>query len=155
MTMLALRMGLRSIDICNLRLSDICWTSRTISIVQRKTGVPLTLPFPVEVGNLLARYITEARPPQCQEPNLFVALASLLSRKGERQGLGYQSPRREKPDERPHCPDVGVPSLDGAVLALSLEVFDGLRRDKCDVDYVPRPQKAEKPPARVRRHPQC
>jgi len=74
MTMLALHMGLRSIDICNLRLSDICWRSRTISIVQRKTGVPLTLPFPVEVGNLLARYITEARPPECHEPNLFVSL---------------------------------------------------------------------------------
>lgn len=80
MMMLALRMGLRSIDICNLRLSDICWTSRTISIVQRKTGVPLTLPFPVEVGNLLARYITEARPPQCQEPNLFVTLSPPYTR---------------------------------------------------------------------------
>ncbi len=74
MTMLALRMGLRSVDICNLRLSDVSWTSRTISIVQKKTGAPLTLPFPVEVGNLLARYITEARPPQCGEPNLFVTL---------------------------------------------------------------------------------
>jgi site-specific recombinase XerD len=73
MTMLALRMGFRSIDICNLRLSDICWKSRTISIVQRKTGAPLTLPFPVEVGNLLARYITEARP-ECDEPGVFVKL---------------------------------------------------------------------------------
>jgi len=75
MTLLALRMGLRSTDICSLRLSDICWKSRTISIVQRKTGAPLRLPFPVEVGNLLARYITEARPPECdEEPNLFVTL---------------------------------------------------------------------------------
>lgn len=72
-TMLALRMGLRCVDICNLCLSDISWTSRTISFVQQKTGEPLTLPFPVEVGNLLAGYILEARP-QCDLPNVFITL---------------------------------------------------------------------------------
>ena len=73
MTILALRMGLRSVDICNLYLSDISWKSRTISIVQQKTGAPLTLPFPVEVGNILARYILEGRP-KCDVPNVFIAL---------------------------------------------------------------------------------
>ena len=73
MTMLALRMGLRSVDICNLCLSDISWRSRTICIVQQKTGAPLTLPFPVGVGNLLARYILEGRP-KCDEPNVFITL---------------------------------------------------------------------------------
>lgn len=72
-TMLALRMGLRCVDICNLCLSDISWTSKTISFVQQKTGEPLTLPFPVEVGNLLAGYILEARP-KCDEPNVFITL---------------------------------------------------------------------------------
>jgi len=71
--MLALRLGLRSIDICNLRLSGISWKERTLSVIQQKTQVPLTLPFPVEVGNLLARYILEARP-QCQEPYVFITL---------------------------------------------------------------------------------
>jgi integrase len=32
----------------------------------------LTLPFPVEVGNLLARYILEGRP-RCDEPNVFIS----------------------------------------------------------------------------------
>lgn len=73
MTMLALRLGLRSVDICNLYLSDISWKPRTISIVQQKTGMPLTLPFSVEVGNVLARYILEGRP-QCDAPNVFIAL---------------------------------------------------------------------------------
>ena len=73
MTMLALRLGLRSVDICNLCLSDISWKSRTISIVQQKTGAPLTLPFPVEVGKLLARYILEGRP-KCDVPNVFITL---------------------------------------------------------------------------------
>ena len=72
-TMLALRMGLRSVDICNLCLSDISWKSTTISIIQQKTGTPLTLPFPVEVGNLLARYILEGRP-ACDVPNVFITL---------------------------------------------------------------------------------
>ena len=71
--MLALRMGLRSVDICNLCLSNISWKSRTISIVQQKTGMPLTLPFPVEVGNILARYILEGRP-NCNVPNVFITL---------------------------------------------------------------------------------
>lgn len=72
-TTLALRMGLRSVDICNLCLSDISWESRIISIIQHKTGVPLTLPFPVEVGNILARYILEGRP-KCNESNIFITL---------------------------------------------------------------------------------
>jgi len=73
MTMLALRMGLRSVDICNLCLSDISWKSATLSITQKKTGTPLTLPFPVEAGNLLARYILEGRP-VCDVPYVFVTL---------------------------------------------------------------------------------
>ena len=73
MTLLALRMGLRSIDICKLRLSDISWESATISIVQSKTGKPLTLPFPVEVGNALTRYILHGRP-DCDVTNVFITL---------------------------------------------------------------------------------
>ena len=73
MAILALRMGFRSTDICNLCLSDISWESKIISIIQQKTGVPLTLPFPIEVGNLLTRYILEGRP-KCNEPNVFITL---------------------------------------------------------------------------------
>jgi integrase len=73
MATLALRMGLRSIDICGLRLSDISWEAATISIVQQKTGSPLTLPLPVEVGNTLASYILKGRP-ACDIPNVFITL---------------------------------------------------------------------------------
>ncbi len=73
MAALALRMGLRSIDICGLRLNDISWEAATISIVQQKTGSPLTLPLPIEVGNALARYILEGRP-SCDIPNIFITL---------------------------------------------------------------------------------
>jgi len=73
MAMLALRMGLRSVDIRNLCLSDISWKFRTITIIQQKTGAPLTLPFSVEVGNILGRYIIEGRP-KCDVPNVFITL---------------------------------------------------------------------------------
>lgn len=73
MARLALRMGLRSVDICNLRLSDISWKMAKLSIVQSKTGKPLTLPVPVEVGNALARYVLEGRP-DCDVPNVFITL---------------------------------------------------------------------------------
>ena len=72
-SILTLRMGFRSTDICNLNISDISWIDRTISIVQQKTGVPLTLPFPVDVGNILFRYITEGRP-ACTIGKVFTTL---------------------------------------------------------------------------------
>jgi len=42
MVLLALRTGLRSVDIANLKLLDIKWNWYNIEIVQVKTGRPLT-----------------------------------------------------------------------------------------------------------------
>ena len=53
---------MRSIDIINLKLSDIDWRNDTISIVQQKTGQPLVLPLVPEVGNAIATYIMQERP---------------------------------------------------------------------------------------------
>lgn len=83
--LLALRLGLRSVDISNLQLSDISWSSRTIKIIQRKTGKPLTLPFPVTVGNALARYITSGRP-DCDLPYVFISLNHPYRRVSEASG---------------------------------------------------------------------
>jgi integrase len=55
-------MGLRSSDIANLKLTDISWKDRSISLIQQKTGVHLKSPIPVDVGNSLYRYICEGRP---------------------------------------------------------------------------------------------
>jgi len=60
--MLGLKMGLRTSDIVNLKLSDILWKESSISFIQQKTGVHLKLPLPVDVGNSLYRYICEGRP---------------------------------------------------------------------------------------------
>ena len=62
MILLALRTGLRSIDITQLKLLDIKWKTGTIEIVQEKNGRPLILPMLAEVGNALADYILHGRP---------------------------------------------------------------------------------------------
>ena len=47
MVMTGIRMGLRASDVINLKLTDIDWRQRSISIIQEKTKTPLTLPMPV------------------------------------------------------------------------------------------------------------
>jgi integrase len=71
MFLLALRTGLRSIDIVNLKLGDIQWKSNTIEIVQTKTGTPLVLPLLTDVGNAIVDYILNGRP-DSQLPYLFL-----------------------------------------------------------------------------------
>ena len=59
---LASQTGLRSIDIANLRLTDLDWVNDTIRIIQRKTGRSLILPLETDTGNAIAEYILNARP---------------------------------------------------------------------------------------------
>lgn len=59
---LASHTGLRSIDIANLRLTDLDWVNDTIRIVQRKTSRPLLLPLETDTGSAIATYILKGRP---------------------------------------------------------------------------------------------
>lgn len=59
---MALRTGLRSVDILGIRLSDIDWIDDTIAIIQSKTGKPLKIPITTDVGNSLSSYILNERP---------------------------------------------------------------------------------------------
>lgn len=59
--MLAMDCGLRSSDLCNLKLRDIDWHSASINIIQKKTGNQVTIPFSVRTGDVLADYILNAR----------------------------------------------------------------------------------------------
>ena len=59
---LALRTGLRAIDIVNMKLSDIDWIHECIVIPQVKTRKLFRIPLTVDVGNTLSRYILEERP---------------------------------------------------------------------------------------------
>lgn len=70
-TQLALRTGLRSVDIVGLKLSDIDWVNDSITIIQSKTGNPLTIPLTTDVGNSLSSYILNERP-KIENPYIFL-----------------------------------------------------------------------------------
>lgn len=69
---LAENTGLRAIDVANLKLSDIDWRNKTISITQYKTRRPLILPFENRVGDTLAEYILHSRP-ESDSPFIFLS----------------------------------------------------------------------------------
>lgn len=71
--LLALRLGLRDSDICNLKFREIDWKHDQIQLIQKKTGEPLVLPLLPDVGNSLMDYITTERP-QRQDDYPFVFL---------------------------------------------------------------------------------
>lgn len=75
MILLAMRTGLRSMDIINLKLSSIDWRNKTITIVQQKNGRPLTIPILSDVGNALSDYVLNARP-QSNIPYVFLRYQS-------------------------------------------------------------------------------
>lgn len=60
--MTASSLGMRAVDIANLKLKDIEWTHHEIRFTQSKTGVEITLPLEPAVGNAIANYILNERP---------------------------------------------------------------------------------------------
>lgn len=69
--LLGSRMGLRRSDICNLEFGNIDWDRNELSIIQCKTGKPLTLPLTREVGEALVDYIMNGRP-KSPSPKVFL-----------------------------------------------------------------------------------
>lgn len=73
MMRLALRLGLRDIDICGLRFSQIDWKNDQIILKQEKTGTTLVLPLLEDVGNSIMDYIMNERPDAAKDyPFIFV-----------------------------------------------------------------------------------
>jgi integrase len=69
--MLALQLGLRAGDIRNLKIKDIDWRLRKLSIIQGKTKKPLELPLPEECFFALLDYLKNERP-NCDDGHVFV-----------------------------------------------------------------------------------
>lgn len=96
--LLAAKTGLRACDVANLKRTDIDWRNKEIRIVQEKTGVPLSLPLPIDAGNATAEYILNGRPAS-DSPNVFLtynspyrpltakSLASIVSRVMQRANI--------------------------------------------------------------------
>jgi integrase len=61
-TIIALETGMRAVDICNLKLSDINWEHDFIHIVQQKTDRVHNLPLSETIGNALVDYLLNERP---------------------------------------------------------------------------------------------
>jgi integrase len=71
MIALTARPGLRVGDLRRLELGWFDWRSRTLALTQHKTGLPLTLPLPPDVGWAVIDYIRHGRP-DAGCPQVFV-----------------------------------------------------------------------------------
>lgn len=105
MMLLAVRTGLRGIDIVNLKFSEINWHSNEINIVQHKTGKSLSLPLFADVGNAISDYILSGRPKSDSEYIFLSTKApynklsdhatSIVQRNLNKAGLTYSSKLRK------------------------------------------------------------
>ncbi|WP_027416417.1 site-specific integrase, partial [Aneurinibacillus terranovensis] len=84
--LLVAKLGIRAGDIKALKLSDLNWTSKTITITQEKTKVEVTYPILHDVGWALIDYLKHARP-VCDTPYLFVRLNAPFEAFGENANL--------------------------------------------------------------------
>ena len=71
--LLALRLGIRSGDIANLKIADVDFSNKEICFVQEKTSVPQRLELLPEIEAALLSYIFTARQ-DSSLPNLFLSL---------------------------------------------------------------------------------
>ena len=62
MILMTARLGLRISDLRQLELGDLDWRAKTITIVQHKTGRPLSLPLLDDVGWAIIDYVRHGRP---------------------------------------------------------------------------------------------
>jgi integrase len=62
MILLTARLGLRISDLRHLEPGDLDWRAKTLTIIQRKTGRPLSLPLLDDVGWAIIDYVRHGRP---------------------------------------------------------------------------------------------
>lgn len=69
--LLALRTGLRAVDIINLKLDNLDWKNSKIILVQQKTKEPLEVPLTKDVGWAIIHYLRSGRP-KSDNPYVFL-----------------------------------------------------------------------------------
>lgn len=69
--MIAVKLGIRTCDIRNLRPSNFDWDQHMVSFTQIKTGEPLSLPLPIDVGWAIIDYLKNGRPVS-ETPEIFL-----------------------------------------------------------------------------------
>lgn len=84
--LLVAKLGIRVGDVKALRLADLNWQDRTITITQEKTKVETTYPILHDVGWALIDYLQNARP-VCETTYLFVRMYAPYQAFGENANL--------------------------------------------------------------------
>jgi len=97
--MIAANLGLRAVDIVNLKIENFNWKQGILTLIQQKTGEPLTLPFSEAIGRAVIDYWREGRPKTLAH-ELFVRLAYPYDKLAE--GSLYQIFNK-------HIPSTGLP----------------------------------------------
>lgn len=70
--LLAVRTGMRPVDMVGLRLADIDWRQGRITFTQHKTGTMLTLPLLADVGEAISDYLLNDRPADAGDDHVFL-----------------------------------------------------------------------------------
>jgi len=73
MVLLAVRLGIRASDICNLRFENLNWQNSTVEFTVQKTGRHAVLPLTGEVGNAIIEYLRYSRP-ATDDKHIFIRL---------------------------------------------------------------------------------
>ena len=109
MILMTARLGLRISDLRQLGLGDLDWRAKTLTIIQRKTGRPLTLPLLDDVGWAVIDYVP-ARPPRNrlrqgvhQAPPSLRRVRQLLV--GRQPAVALRGPRGDRVPARPGARD--------------------------------------------------
>lgn len=84
--LLVAKLGIRAGDIKSLKLSDLDWVAKTITITQEKTKVEATYPILHDVGWAIIDYLQNARP-ACESTCLFVRMCAPFEAFGENANL--------------------------------------------------------------------
>ena len=122
MIVLTARLGLRVGDLRRLELGWFDWRARTLALTQHKTGLPLRLPLPADVGWAVIDYVRHGRP-EAGCPQVFVKHRYPFTAFGSSSSagcrLGYYARRAgiAFPAGRSH----GLHSLRGALAVAMLQ----------------------------------
>ena len=86
--LLIIRLGLRKIDVINLKFKDINWSNKTINITQQKTHVTITLPLLEDIGWAIIDYVKNGRP-RSNISNIFLTHNKNISSFSQSHGNFY------------------------------------------------------------------
>jgi integrase/recombinase XerD len=101
MIVMTARLGLRISDLRRLELGDLDWRAKVLTVIQRKTGRPLSLPLLDDAGWAVIDYVRHGRP-ETTCPKVFIrhrhpfgpfggssSVATRLSRYAARAGIEF------------------------------------------------------------------